>query len=93
MQPIEIPRGVDDPPMLLLWRLDDLLPITILMVLGILIEQLLFCLLAGVVISRLYARFRDSRPDGYALHWCYWHGLLALKARTCPNPFSRIWRS
>ena len=26
-QPVEIPRHVDDPPTLLLWRIDDLVPV------------------------------------------------------------------
>ena len=93
MQPLELPHGVDDPPSLLLWRLDDLIPLILMLVVGILSDRLLLFLVIGFVLSRLYGRFRDSRPDGFALHWCYWHGLLPLPARTCPNPFSRTWRS
>ena len=48
--------------------------------------------LLGLALSRLYGRFRDSRPDGFVLHWAYWHGLVPLAARSCPNPFSRCWR-
>ena len=36
-QPVEIPRHVDDPPTLLLWRIDDLVPVV--PVLGILADQ------------------------------------------------------
>jgi conjugal transfer pilus assembly protein TraL len=36
-QPVEIPRHVDDPPTLLLWRIDDLVPVVL--VLGILADQ------------------------------------------------------
>ena len=93
MQPVELPQGVDEPPSLLLWRLDDLIPLILMLVIGILADRLLLFLLSGFVLARLYGRFRDSRPDGFALHWCYWHGLLPLPARSCPNPFARTWRS
>ncbi|KAA6187928.1 type IV conjugative transfer system protein TraL [Thiohalocapsa marina] len=93
MQPLELPQGVDEPPSLLLWRLDDLIPLILMLVIGILSDRLWLFLVIGFVLSRLYGRFRDSRPDGFALHWCYWHGLLPLTARSCPNPFSRRWRA
>jgi conjugal transfer pilus assembly protein TraL len=88
--PVEIPRHVDDPPTLLLWRIDDLVPVVVvvMLVLGILADQLLVFLLLGIVLVRLYGRFRDSRPDGYALHWASWVG---LRGRTTPNPFIRRW--
>ena len=31
--PVEIPRHVDDPPTLLLWRIDDLVPVVLMLVL------------------------------------------------------------
>lgn len=93
MQPVELPQGVDQPPSLLLWRLDDLIPLLLMLVIGILSDRLWLFLILGFLLSRLYGRFRDSRPDGFALHWCYWHGLLPLQARSCPNPFSRNWRA
>ena len=62
-----------------------------MLVLGILADQLLVFLLLGIVLVRLYGRFRDSRPDGYSLHWAYWAGLLSLRGRTTPNPFIRRW--
>jgi conjugal transfer pilus assembly protein TraL len=93
MQPLALPHGVDDPPSLLLWRLDDLIPLILMLVIGMLTDRLAVFLVLGVMLSRLYGRFRDSRPDGFALHWCYWHGLLPLPARSCPNPFRRTWRA
>jgi conjugal transfer pilus assembly protein TraL len=90
-RPVEIPRHVDDPPTLLLWRIDDMVPVVLMLVFGILADQLIVFLLLGVVLVRLYGRFRDSRPDGYALHWAYWAGLLSLRGRTTPNPFIRRW--
>ena len=90
--PVQIPRHVDDPPTLLLWRIDDLVPMVLMVSLGILADQLLLFLVLGLLGVRLYGRFRQSRPDGYALHWAYWAGLLRLKGRTTPNPYIRLWR-
>ncbi|MCU0836829.1 MAG: type IV conjugative transfer system protein TraL [Chromatiaceae bacterium] len=59
---------------------------------GILADQLVVFLLLGIVLVRLYGRFRDSRPDGYALHWAYWVGLFGPRGHTTPNPFTRRWR-
>jgi len=39
--PVEIPRQVDDPLTHLLWRIDDLVPVVLMLVLGILADQLL----------------------------------------------------
>ena len=39
--PVEIPRHVDDPPTLLLWRIDDLVPVVLMLVFGILADQLI----------------------------------------------------
>ena len=49
--PVEIPRHVDDPPTLLLWRIDDLVPVVLMLVLGILADQLLVFLLLGIVLE------------------------------------------
>jgi len=92
MHALDLPHGIDDPPSLLLWRLDDLIPLILMLMIGILADRLLLFVLFGLGLSRLYGRFRDSRPDGFALHWAYWHGLVPLAARSCPNPFSRCWR-
>ncbi|EIC23882.1 type IV conjugative transfer system protein TraL [Thiorhodovibrio frisius] len=89
MHPLALPHGVDDPPSLLLWRLDELIPLVLMLVIGMLSDRLLIFLALGLGLSRLYGRFRDSRPDGFTLHWGYWHGLVPLKARRCPNPFTR----
>lgn len=94
MPPFNLPQGFDATPSLLLWRLDDLLPLVLMLLLmvGILADRLLVFVLLGLALTRLYGRFRDSRPDGFARHWAYWHGLVPCAARSYPNPFSRCWR-
>ena len=72
--------------------INDLVSLILMLVVGMLTDRLLLFVLPGLVLATLYGRFRDSRPDGFALHWCDWHGLLPLPTRTCPNPFARTWR-
>ena len=89
--PLLFPRHLDDPPTLLLWRIDDLVPVGLALCLGILTDQFLLFSTLGLVGVRYYSRYRDSRPDGYALHWGYWTGLIPLASRTTPNPYIRRW--
>ncbi|MBK1717296.1 type IV conjugative transfer system protein TraL [Thiocystis violacea] len=89
MATVEMPRHVDDPPNLMLWRIDDVTPFLILLVIGILINQTMIFIGIGLITVRLYGRFRESRADGYALHGLYWLGLMPMPHRSTPNPFIR----
>ncbi|NEV60330.1 type IV conjugative transfer system protein TraL [Thiorhodococcus minor] len=91
MATLELPRHVDDPPNLLLWRIDDLVPFFLMLVIGILINQTTLFILLGLLVTRGYGRFRESRADGFALHALYWSGLMPLRHRTTPNPYSRCY--
>lgn len=75
MEPVTIPRRIDDPPHLLLWSVDEMAPLMVGLLFGMMIEQALYCTLAGFLMTHAYKRFRDNSPDGYMMHWLYWHGL------------------
>ena len=89
MATVEMPRHVDDPPSLMFWRIDDVTPFFMLLIIGIFINQPLILVVLGFFAVRLYGRFRESRADGYALHGLYWFGLMPITRRTIPNPFIR----
>jgi len=89
MEPIILPRGIDDPPQVLLWSIDELLPFMAMLLLGALTRQLAGCALASLVVIKLFRRFRDSRPDGYLYHGLYWLGLIPLKGYSWINPYRR----
>jgi conjugal transfer pilus assembly protein TraL len=91
MNPIDMPKYVDDPPTVMLWRVDDLVPVVLMLIIGILVDRLPLFLLLGVLLVRLYSKFRESRADGFALHWMYWIGMFPMRGRTTPNPFCRRW--
>lgn len=91
MEPVTIPKHVDDPVTLLIWSADEFAPAAFLLILGILIGQVTIMLVLAVVAIKAYRRFRDNRPDGYPLHAVYWIGLLPSNAITIPNPFIRAF--
>jgi conjugal transfer pilus assembly protein TraL len=85
--PTEIPKTIDDPPLILLWRVDDLVPIVLCLVIGIFTGSpgtMFKLIVLGVLLVRLYSKYRERRPDGHALPFLYWYGLLPLRGRTTP---------
>ncbi len=88
MPPQPIPKYIDDPPRILLWRSDDFLPLAIGMLAGVLANQFLICMAIAFVSVRFWRRHRDNRPDGYVLHLMYWWGAMQLKCRS-PNAYCR----
>lgn len=86
---IRIPRHVDLPQLILAWTIDEILPVLVLLVVGIATDWFFSCLALGIALMQLVRRFRESKPDGYLLHWLYWHGLLPLRTRSAINPFQR----
>lgn len=89
MKIINLPQHIDEPPHFLLWSADEMAPIMLGLVLGIIINQALVLTIVGMLITKLYQRYRNGKPDGYLLHAIYWIGLLPTTARTIPNPFTR----
>ncbi len=89
MEPVAIPKTIDDPIHFLLWSADEIVPFMVCMLTGMLIDQFIPALAIGAIAVKFYRRFRDNRPDGYTLHAIYWLGLLPSKAITIPNPFIR----
>ena len=89
MEPVAIPKTIDDPLHILLWSADEIVPFMVCMLTGMLIDQFIPSLAVGFIVVKSYRRFRDNHPDGYTLHALYWLGLLPSKATTIPNPFIR----
>jgi conjugal transfer pilus assembly protein TraL len=95
-EPVKIPRGLDAPPQLLLWQLDELSPVLVGMIVGIATERLIVCLFIGLLMVRFYKKLRDGRPDGFPIHFVYWIGLLPVsdkKTYSVKDSFHRNWVS
>ena len=89
MEPITLPKFIDDPITLLIWSADEFVPFSAVLLIGMLIGQLTIALVVSALVIKAYRRFRDNRPDGFPLHAGYWAGLLPSSALSVPNPFIR----
>lgn len=92
MKPVLIPRHIDDPVHVLFWSVDEVAPIGLGLVIGMFVGSPLMLAGIGWVVSTFYRRFRDSKPDGFAMHFLYWQGLMPAKGKSSPNPFIRIFK-
>ena len=86
MEPVAIPRSIDDPIHILLWSADEIVPFMVCILTGMLIDHFIPALAIGLIAVKFYRRFRDNRPDGYTLLSLYWLGLLPSDAMTVRNP-------
>ena len=89
MEPITLPKYIDDPITLLIWSADEFVPFAAVLLIGMLIGQLSIALILSALVIKAYRRFRDNRPDGFPLHAAYWAGLLPSSAVSMPNPYIR----
>ena len=89
MKPIKIPQRVDEPPHILLWSVDELAPLLLGIVLGMLLGQMLVCFGIGFVVTQFYRRYRENHPDGFLLHIMYWYGIPITRSKSMVNPFVR----
>jgi len=89
MEPVNIPTEIDSPQLVLLWSLDEFVPFMIFMVAGNFLNHFFMGLGAGWVVSHLYRRYKNTRPDGYLLHLLYWFGLAKLSGLTVVDPYRR----
>lgn len=86
-----LPRTIDEPPQILLWSADELIPLMTCMGIGILTAHFFIMLVIGIAAWRALRRYKESRPDGYLLHMIYWSGLPIGTSRLLPNPYRRRW--
>lgn len=89
MKPIQIPDRIDDPPHLLLWSLDEMAPPLVLLIIGVIMGTPMKLFFAGFILTYIYRRFRESKPDGYMLHLLYWYGVPFTRSRLMLNTFIR----
>ena len=88
-KPILIPQHQDDPQWVIIWPIDELLPILLGGCTGLLVGQLLVGVLIGYLIAKAYKFAKSSRHKGFVMHWLYGHGLLWSRTRTLKNTYER----
>ncbi|AJF08108.1 type IV conjugative transfer system protein TraL [Geoalkalibacter subterraneus] len=89
MEPTKIPTKIDDPHQVLMWSADELVPMMVMITFGVMFERVLIFMLLGWAAVRVYRRYKNSRPDGFILHFFYWVGFLPDKGVTLVNPYKR----
>lgn len=93
LQRIEIPQYIDDPVQILVWSADELIPFTVLMSIGMVLERLTLFLVIAWFAIKYYRQFRDGRPDGVLYHALYWIGVTPPVGHTVRNSFERLYVS
>ena len=92
MSALPLPRAIDDPPYVLLFRLDDLAPAGAVIVAGYLVGALLPSLVVAVGAAWLYQRVRAGRPEGFVQHWLWFWGLYPNRGHSFANAYRREYR-
>lgn len=75
---VEIPRHVGGPPQFFFWELDEVIVFSFCLVIGIVIRQLTWMILIGLVITRLFGGWKANKLPGVLAHMAYWYGLAGL---------------
>lgn len=92
MEEIKVPQYLDDPPQFLIWEIDDLFPVIVMLILGILIEHMFLMSLIGFVLSYFFSKFKNSKPNGFLIHLAYEIGFLGVgKKGVWVDPFVKRW--
>jgi len=88
---IEMPRSLDDPHIVLIWSVDELMPIGVFFIIGFVLSQILIFTVLGMLAVKYYKGYRDGKPDGFLQHTAYWFGMFPGKGYSFINPFIRRW--
>lgn len=89
MKPTQIPTHQDDPQWIIIWPIDELLPVVACGCVGILMSQAAIMLAIGYLVSRAYHRAKDTKPNGFVEHWAYSKGVSFCRSKTMKNTFNR----
>lgn len=89
MEQLHFPRYADEAQRLLMWTPDQIMPLLVMFLVGMLTNSLGLCILLGLGFSWLYSKYSAGKPNMFVLHYLYWHGIVPIKARCVTNPFLR----
>lgn len=84
---INIPSTIDNPPYILRWSVDEAAPPLIGLCVGIMMGKALICTVIGLMLTKVYRKYRDGNPDGFFMHALYNYGLDVSGSRVMINPY------
>lgn len=90
---IPVPRSVDDVPLVVGIRLDDLVIFMLCLALGFLFRALPIAVAVGLCTVWLHRKFVVGRARGHLQHLCYWNGLYPDRGWSFRNAFVRRYTS
>lgn len=65
---IDIPNLVDEPVHFLIWQFDEIMTVSVGLIVGIVINSPAIGFICGLAMKRFYVRMRDGKPKGYFIH-------------------------
>jgi conjugal transfer pilus assembly protein TraL len=89
MKPVPFPATIDEPPILLLWRVDDIVVPVLCLFIGLLLHKIAVFFSLGLGLMYVYRRFRDGKPEFFVLHALYWSGVYPARGLGFVNPYLR----
>ncbi|MEL6680451.1 MAG: type IV conjugative transfer system protein TraL [Pseudomonadota bacterium] len=92
MQTVRFPRTVDDPPTILMWRVDDFAPLFLGFLIGYATGYLVTVLGVSLIAVWIFRKFRLGAQPGFFVHFLYWQGFMPVTSHALINPFERELR-
>ena len=74
-----MPVALGEPPAILYWDIDEILPVLLACVAGIFVGNLLACLGLSAIYFYIMSKYKENLPKGFAVNILYMSGLLRLK--------------
>jgi len=74
-----MPAALGEPPAILYWDIDEILPVLLSFVAGIFIGNMLLCLGLSAVYFFIMSKYKELLPKGFAVNILYMAGLLSFK--------------
>jgi len=86
MEPVHIPRRVDEYPHLLFWPMDEALLPTTGIFIGVTTNFFWPSIIIGLLAAYYYGKYKKGKPEQYIIHVLYNVGIKVSKSKTFINP-------
>ena len=65
---VNIPDLADEPIHFLIWQLDEIVTVTLGLIIGIIINSPIIGIVIGFIANSYYIRIREGKPKGFFIH-------------------------
>lgn len=81
MKSVRIPRYIDSPMQFAFWEIDELIPMAVLFLFGLIMNQLLYSFVLMWIAVSAYKRYKYSSRRGALVHGLFWFGVYSIGGR------------